>query len=328
MVAEDNGVQGGAGEALRTSGDVGAPRAPGAGEALRASSAPEVKVEDMFLAGPDGVQLAATLYQPPEGRSNGIALQINSSMATPRQYYRAFATHLAGRGFVVLTYDYRGIGGSTYDIPPPPARPAAVWASVDQTTAADYLARRFAGHTPMLLGHSMGGQILGLCRRAGEWRAILLVATSHGWWKKWPVNRLRMWFRAFVLPPLLRVAPGLRRRLEEQSNMPYALAMEMSYYLRTRDFFVDERDRPVRPYNDAIRAPLRHIVLSDDDVVLPGSDIDVPYMYPNARFFRDFRTPASYGTDKVNHFGFFRRSMPVAAWDDAADWLLSHKPKG
>jgi predicted alpha/beta hydrolase len=284
------------------------------------------QVEDLFLPTPDGVQLAATLYLPPTGSGNGVALQINSSMATPRQYYRAFATHMAGRGFVVLTYDYRGIGGSHYDIPPPPARTAAAWASVDQTAAADFLAGRFPDCTRMLMGHSLGGQILGLCPRAGEWRAILLVATAHGWWKTWPRHRLRMWLRTYVLPPLIKMAPGLfRRRVEERSNMPYALTMEMMHYLRTRDFFVDEQGQPVRPYNDAIHAPLRHIVLSDDDVVIPGSDIDVPYTYPNAKFFRDFRTPADYGTDKVNHFGFFRRSMPVAAWDDAADWLLKHR---
>jgi predicted alpha/beta hydrolase len=126
------------------------------------------QAEDLFVPTPDGVQLAATLYAPAPGTANGVALMINSSMATPRQYYRAFASHMAGRGFAVLTYDYRGIGGSVFDIPPPPARTAVAWGSIDQTAAADFLAERFPGCARMLLGHSLGGQILGLCRRAGE----------------------------------------------------------------------------------------------------------------------------------------------------------------
>ncbi len=65
---------------------------------------------DLLLAARDGVKLAASLFEP--AAPNGGAVLLNSGTGIPRQFYAAFARHLAERGFVVLTYDYRGLGGS------------------------------------------------------------------------------------------------------------------------------------------------------------------------------------------------------------------------
>ena len=299
------------------------------------AATPSALVEDLYVPTPDGVNIAITLFHPAAGRSNGIAAQINSSMAPPRQYYRAFSSYLAARGFPVLAYDYRGIGGSIFEFPPPGVRTAVDWARIDQTVVADYLAQRFPELAPVLVGHSFGGQILGMTRHAPRWLAVLLVGTSHGYYAKWPAKRRwKMWLRSFIMAPLLRLAPRkLQQRLEDRMGIPFPLGYEMSIYLRTPYFFTDRNGRPIRPHNDELRAPVRHIIFSDDEVVLPGSDIDIEFFYPNAKKIRDLKTPADYGAERVGHFGFFRRSMPVMAWADAGDWLeqqvaaLAAKPR-
>jgi predicted alpha/beta hydrolase len=63
-----------------------------------------------MLSARDGVRLAATLFEPQT--PNGAAILVNSGTGIPRQFYGAFANHLALRGFAVLTYDYRAVGGS------------------------------------------------------------------------------------------------------------------------------------------------------------------------------------------------------------------------
>lgn len=292
------------------------------------NAADSVQVEDVFIQTPDNINLAATLYMPAAddkgGRGNGITVQVNSSMATPRQYYRAFATHLASRGFTVLAYDYRGVGGSLFEmVPAPHGRNGLDSGRIDQTVVADYMAHRFPDYIPTVVGHSFGGQILGLTRHAARWRAIFLMGTSHGYWAKWKVpNRYRMWFRSFIMARLLVSMPGSwRRRMEATMGIPFALGYEMSVYLRTPHFFVTNEGQPIRPHNDELRAVIRHVTLSDDEVVPPGADIDLEFFYPNAKRSNDRRTPADYGVQAVGHFGFFRRSMPIAAWTDAGDWL-------
>ena len=297
------------------------------------TAASSVQVEDVFIQTPDNIDLAATLYLPADtgdgingNGSNGVTVQINSSMATPRQYYRAFATHLAARGFTLLAYDYRGVGGSLFEmVPPPHGRNGLDSGRIDQTVVADYLARRFPDHIPTVVGHSFGGQILGLTRHASRWRAIFLMGTSHGYYAKWPLpQRWHMWIRSFIMAPLLaRMPRSWQKRMEERMGIPFALGYEMSLYLRTPHFFITEDGQPIRPHNDELRATIRHVTMSDDEVVIPGSDIDLEFFYPNANRINDRRTPADYGMQSVGHFGFFRRSMPATAWTDVGDWLSS-----
>jgi predicted alpha/beta hydrolase len=61
----------------------------------------------------DGHPLAADVFPGAEiGAGPPLLVIVNSAMGVSRRYYGAFARHLAGQGMQVVTYDYRGIGGS------------------------------------------------------------------------------------------------------------------------------------------------------------------------------------------------------------------------
>ncbi|MEL6548507.1 MAG: alpha/beta hydrolase, partial [Myxococcota bacterium] len=62
---------------------------------------------DLEVPARDGYPLSATWLTG--GRR---VVVINSATAVPRRFYRHFAEHLRDAGYSVLTYDYRGIGGS------------------------------------------------------------------------------------------------------------------------------------------------------------------------------------------------------------------------
>ena len=74
------------------------------------AAADEVFADDITFPATDGYSLAATLFMPHRARRGTVL--INSATGTPRKIYRPFATYLASRGFIALTYDYRGVGGS------------------------------------------------------------------------------------------------------------------------------------------------------------------------------------------------------------------------
>jgi len=280
---------------------------------------------DLELAAEDGRRLAATLYTA--AQPNGLCVLINSATATPRQYYRAFATFLASRGFVVLTYDYRGFGGSLHG----PLRREKVrlldWGQLDQAAGAAFLRNHFPDRALVVVGHSVGGQLLGLSRHAGEVRAALLVGSAHGYWRKWPNRgeRYRKWFTwqvvARLLIPLFGYLPGWIRG---RKDVPGGVARDTMRFTLSPHFFCDEAGNPLRPFNGDIRGPVRLLTLSDDSVAPPAATLDLASYYPNAIHRVDHLTPAHYGVAAVGHFGFFRRSMPQSAWIDAADWLAAH----
>src|ERR1700682_3969757 len=121
---------------------------------------------DFRFAAADGYSLGATLRRPATGPQKGFVL-IASATATPRHYYGRFATYLAERGFGVMTFDYRGIGDSR----PPSLRGFECrmrdWAALGITAVVDFAARE-AGAPLLYVGHSYGGQALGLPSHNGK----------------------------------------------------------------------------------------------------------------------------------------------------------------
>ncbi len=281
---------------------------------------------DIELVASDGYRLAATLYMP--SRPNGVAVQVNPASSTPRRYYASFAGFLADRGFVVLTYDYRGVGGTggqrTRDNP----ASLLAWGGLDQAAASAFLRTHFADRPLAVVGHSMGGQLLGLSRHAGDIRAALLICSGQGWWRAWPTRRgrlARLWVWRVVAPiavPLFGYLPGWVRG--RGANTPPGIARDTMRFSRSPHFFSDAAGQPLRPFNDKLRAPLRLVTFSDDRIVPPGAEIDLDSYYPNAIRRVDRLSPAQLGIVAIDHFGFFRKSMPLSIWGDAADWLASH----
>lgn len=280
----------------------------------------ELKTSDLVISTADGHRLAATLYEP--DAANGIVVQINSSSWTPRRYYRSFSDWLTVRGFTVLTWDYRGIGDSA--TANEDEQNVRDWGAKDMPAITAWLKERFPGKRLVLVAHSLGGQIVGLSPNVGEFRAMLLVATAHGWWRLWPQwrRRLRMFLGYFVLlPPIIAITGRGPSWAFIGTPIPKTIAKQMVRFGRHRRWLVDDENRPLRPHNAEIRCPVRHIVIEDDEVVPPGSDIDMADFFPNAERRRDVYAPAHWGVEQVKHFGFFRRSMPEAAWEDVAAWL-------
>ena len=140
----------------------------------------DILVQDTTIAARDGYALAATVFapqDPPRG-----AVLINSATAVPRKIYRGFATYLAQQGFTVLAYDYRGTGGS---------RPASLrgfdvrmrdWAALDVAAAITHMRAVWPKLPLAVVGHSFGGQAVGLVPNNTEISRVLLVASQAGYW--------------------------------------------------------------------------------------------------------------------------------------------------
>lgn len=271
----------------------------------------------------DGQRIAATLHLPQQ--SNGLTLLINGATGVPRGYYNAFAGFQAASGFTVLTYDYRGIAESK---PTPGAPPPRMldWAQQDMTAAMRYLARRFPALTPTLLGHSFGGQVLGLVPESESLAAVVTIASQHGWWRNWsPRYQRRLALVWYGLVPLsLALGFRLPKGLFGGERLPRGVLADWSRWCRSKHYVCDDRGQPLRPYNDRLRAPIRMISIDDDLQFGPRKGVDrLAGYYPNARIEREHIVPAEWSLPRIGHFGFFRRDMPAQRWSEIGDWLCA-----
>ena len=273
---------------------------------------------NLMLSARDGVKLAATLFDAtPPFRG---ALLLNGGTGIPRQFYAAFAAHLAGRGFAVLTYDYRGIGGSEK----PADATIDQWGSIDQPSMLDHLARLHPKAPVGIVGHSFGGQVLGLADNIASVRAAVLIASQSGHWRHWPPGRRRLRMLALwwlLIPGLTALAGRFPGAWIGTANLPANIARSWARWDRSRHYVCDAWGKPLRPHNEQVTCPIQWLSFTDDPIA-PYEAVEAlrPY-YPGAAVQRRHLAPADLGADAVGHFGFFRKSMPRAAWDELASWL-------
>jgi len=193
---------------------------------------------DLILVARDGVKLAASLFEP--AAPNGGALLINSGTGIPRQFYGAFAQHLANRGFVVLTYDYRCIGGSQQ------VSDATIehWGAIDQPSMLDQLAALAPDCALGIVGHSFGGQVLGLADNVASVQAAVLIATQSGHWRHWPPGRRRLRMLALwwlLIPGLTALTGRFPGSWVGTADLPKGIARSWARWGRSRHYVCDAR---------------------------------------------------------------------------------------
>ena len=126
----------------------------------------------------DGVRLGGWLW-PAVGRSLGRVI-INPATGVAARYYHRYARFLARHGYNVLTYDYRGIGASR------PGHLAGCgyrwrdWGELDFDAAVRFMHGQEAQGPLNVVGHSVGGFLIGLADSATLVDRVLAeVACRH-----------------------------------------------------------------------------------------------------------------------------------------------------
>lgn len=267
----------------------------------------------------DGFELAATLHAPEGSGAEGTVVLINSATAVKRGYYDSYARHLAADGFTVLAWDYRGIGGSR------PPRLAGFearmldWGRKDLGGVLEWIGLHLRPRKLLVVGHSAGGQIVGLTD--GNWRidGLLAVGSQSGWWGHWPVpERYRMALRWYLVPVITRLFGYLPGALGTKEDLPAGVAREWARWGRSPGYlFADGLlDGFAR-----FRGPLLAYSFSDDAYAPAPAVESLLDAYSSADVTRRHLTPADVGVSEIGHFGFFRERFRDTLWRESVAWL-------
>ena len=188
----------------------------------------------------DGFKLAATLYEP-QGKGawgHETLVVISSATAVPRSYYDGFSRFLAGRGFAVLAYDYRGIGGS---------RPRSLrgfqarmhqWGQEDLAGVIDWAGLHVQPARMLSVGHSVGGQLVGLAENNEKIGALLTVASQSGYWGHWPSPerwRIALYWH-LIFPAVSRALGYMPGWMGMKEDLPGGVAREWAAWGRRPSF--------------------------------------------------------------------------------------------
>lgn len=266
----------------------------------------------------DGFALGAQVFESNEA-PRAIAV-VAAALGVTQRMYRTFAASLAEAGIATVTFDYRGMGESK----PPRLRgfdaTVSDWATLDLTAAIDFARERFGSSPLFAVGHSIGGQILGLCPRAPSLAGALLVAAQSGYWKNWHgVGRALMFTHWHLMPIVARAVGYLPMAAVRQGeNVPLGAALEWARWGRDPRYVLSS---PLAAHG-SLELPIRAYVIADDGYAPPDSVRALARFYARAQIDVRELTPAGLGTRAIGHFGIFRREFRETFHREAASWML------
>ncbi len=291
-----------------------APASQAAAAATAAGGATTVLMAD------DGRPLAASWFEPPEGPARAVAV-VSAATGVPRGFYRGFAQWLAERGYAVLTYDYRGIGGSRRGRLRDERATMRDWALLDMSAAlAAAQARRATQGLPLLLvGHSFGGNAIPFARGVERADALLAVGSQLGEPRLYPgVHRVlaNVFFRAVVpaAVPLFGHLPGWTLGGGAEP-LPAGVARQWAQWGLTRGWAYADREMAPHRAASALAVPVHLWDVADDHTFAPARAVDaLAAQFRNAAVQRHTLRPAEVGLARLGHFGAFRRRPGPVAW--------------
>jgi predicted alpha/beta hydrolase len=281
-------------------------------------------VRDIRLAARDGHPLAATLYEPASDGARTVI--INSATAVRRQFYDKFARFVCGHNVRVITYDYRGIGDSLTGSIRTAATSMRDWGARDFAGVLDATTARFPGSRLLVVGHSVGGQLLGLAENNHKVQAMLAVGAQSGYWRLWPQpDRYALAFLWYVLMPTLTrfVSYFPAKRLGLGENLPGGVALEWARWCRSPGYMTDQH-AGARPQYFANFAGEILAYSIDDDRMAPLKAVDaLMSCYVQASVERRHVRAADHGVRALGHFGFFKDRCGPTLWQESLEWLLA-----
>jgi predicted alpha/beta hydrolase len=302
------------------------------GEIAVTDAAPDdVFIDDISLPAADGYSLGASLFLPRGAKRHAVL--INSATAVPRKVYRGFAGYLAHRGCAVLTYDYRGIGDSRqkslvgynqFKSLKGFKASMADWAALDITAAVAWMRERYKAMPLTYVGHSFGGQAMGLLANNTEVSRALLIAAQAGYWKLMATpERYRVYTMLnFIGLPLTRVlgyAPGWGG---VGMDLPKGVFEQWTRWVMSPRYLLDDGTLGASLGNFGnYKGALRALCMTDDpwatrpavELLCSGFTSTKPDIVSI--------TPADAGVGKIGHLGFFRPEHRDTLWRGAAEWL-------
>ena len=282
-------------------------------------SSPSPQRQDLAVFTPDGYALGASVFEPARSRATVI---VNGAMAVPQAYYGKFARYLARWGLRTITWDYRGVGRST----PPTLRgfsaTATDWATLDAVAVRRYVAKRWPNEPVLLVGHSFGGQALGLSDELHDVAGAVLVASQLGYFGHWPV-RDRFWLSAYWygVVPLATWALGYwPGALGLGADLPAGVVREWAKWCRSPGYLTDHHP-DARQRFARFTKPTVMFSFTDDWYAPPRAVEALVRALAGAPLEHRRIEPAA--GKPIGHFGFFRPQHEAGLWMEARDHLLA-----
>jgi predicted alpha/beta hydrolase len=263
---------------------------------------------------PNGKSITATAFEPKQ--ASGRTLLVSVATGMKQSFYYKFAGYFAEQGYHVYTYDYTDIGLSKSGSLRGSETSYTTWGREDYPAMVRFLKEQHPEQPIYLIGHSFGGNCLGMSEVTNELAAIVTVAAQQGYWRNFPSLHQPLILGIFMLSmPLLRTIlgyfPSKSHGLGEDLPKRVAADWEKVILLKTG---VESLVPPYLSWFKKIHRPMQIISL-EDDWMSPKRAVDrLVECFPSATVERLHIAPSEVKADSIGHLNFFRIQFQETLW--------------
>ena len=268
----------------------------------------------------DGYPLAVTRFAA-TGKP-WTTMVLGGAMGVRQDFYHPYARYLAAHGAHVITFDYRGMGWSLNGSPRDVQADVSVWAEQDLEAMLQQAKSAAPGLPLTFMGHSLGGQLLGVLPGAADVKAALTVTAGSGYYKfndRMPAGVRFFWFVAIpALTPVFGYFPG--KSLRMVGDLPRGVAWQWRKWCLHPEYLLAEGDA-YRSAFDRVRIPIRSYSFDDDPIITRPAVDHLHTFYRAAKVERLHLEPRERNARRIGHFGFFSAASEPTLWAESLEWL-------
>lgn len=257
--------------------------------------------------------LSATLFEASEAKT---ILILASATGVKQEYYQKFAQFIVNNGISVITFDYCGIGRSLKKPIKGLNTNAANWGKDDLESVIKYALTNYPNSKKVILGHSIGGQLIGLAQSSTKIDKLVLVASQSGYWKYWSgISRVKMWLNWYVFFPFLLNIFGYlnSKKITGMENLPKNVAKQWSNWGKNPNYILSDKSVGQTYYNK-INADITSFSIEDDDFAPLKAVEWMTNQYKTARIKSIHLRPIDFEVSKIGHFGVFKKRFEQTIW--------------
>ncbi|HMG90737.1 MAG TPA: alpha/beta fold hydrolase [Chryseolinea sp.] len=277
--------------------------------------------ESVDVVARDGTSLSATWFITDAPQD--IVIIIAPATGVTQEYYGEFGEWLASLGFNVYTIDYRGIGQSR----PTQLRDVLAdmkdW-SKDLDALISHIGRIHPRSQTVILGHSVGGQLIGMSQLSRHVDAFIMIGAQTPYWKHYEGFWLRLRLFCFwrILIPvtvkLFGYFPASLFGLFE--DLPANVATQWARWAKSPNYVFDELPDYKRNF-EVLNQRALMISFSDDELAPARAVAHLRGYYKNLKFDNWHFQPEDVLQKRIGHFGFFKKRMQAVLWREVVSWI-------
>ena len=282
----------------------------------------QITTSDIRIRCEDQVVIAATLFTPKSEVKGAVLL--GPATGIKRQFYANFATHLAENGYGVLTFDNRGIGDSASG----PIKQSNItlqcWGEKDMPAAFGHLKAAFPNCKYHLVGHSAGGQLVGLMHNATELTSMFNFACSSGCLSNMKMPyRMHGYFFMNIFIPLTNALFGHTKSqwVGMGEPLPKQVGKQWNEWCNGQGYVKTAFGKTIHSHlYDELSFPSMWINAVDDPIAIDENVADMISVFKQIKSETITLKPQDHNLTEIGHMKFFSRRSKVL-WQYAIDWL-------